>query len=121
MIYGIGIDIIEIARIDQAASNPRFIDRLLTVSEQADYHQLNTRSRQVEFLAGRWAAKEAYAKALGTGIGSQCSWLDISLSYAPSGQVTIQSPHFKGATFLSISHSRHYAVAQVVLEENTRI
>lgn len=117
MIYGIGVDIVSLTRIQKAWQQPKFAQRLLNDVEWQDYRQLSTEKRQVEFLAGRWAAKEAYAKALGTGIGANCRFHDITIRYSEKKQPQIESPHFEGQAFLSISHSEDYAVAQVVLEQ----
>src|SRR5690625_988867 len=70
MISGIGIDIVELDRMDEAAKRkPRFIDRILTENERKIYDSYDQARRKLEFLAGRFAAKEAFAKAAGTGIG----------------------------------------------------
>lgn len=69
MIVGVGMDIIDIDRIAQAyEKNNQFVNRILTGVELDMFNQLENR-RQMEFLAGRFAAKEAYSKAVGTGIG----------------------------------------------------
>ncbi|ELK48675.1 holo-ACP synthase [Halobacillus sp. BAB-2008] len=84
MIEGIGIDIIELDRINQSIKrNPRFVQRILTENEYQRYEMLNE-GRRVEFLAGRFAAKEACAKALGTGIG-KTGFQDIEISSAETG------------------------------------
>ena len=71
--------------------------------------------RKIEFLAGRFAAKEAYSKAVGTGIGKELSFLDIEIETDALGKPFIAKPDITG--FISISHSRDYAVAQVIIEE----
>lgn len=117
MISGIGIDIIEINRIRELAlRQKKFVDRILTFNEKKEYNQL-PHERQVEFLAGRYAAKEAFAKAYGTGIGKELSFKDIEICSLHSGKPIIVKP-FKEGVHLSISHSREYAVAQVVIEKN---
>lgn len=69
MIVGVGMDIIDIDRIAQAyEKNNQFVNRILTGVELDMFNQLENR-RQMEFLAGRFAVKEAYSKAVGTGIG----------------------------------------------------
>jgi holo-[acyl-carrier protein] synthase len=70
----------------------------------------------VEFLAGRFAAKEAFSKAMGTGIGKDLSFLDIEIAVDPLGKPVIVKPDVNA--HLSISHSRDYAVAQVVIESD---
>jgi holo-[acyl-carrier protein] synthase len=116
LIKGMGIDIVEIQRIEQISGRqPAFVDRILTTEEKAYYERLSSR-RKVEFLAGRFAAKEAYAKALGTGIGEHVSFQDIQIQYGEYGKPFIQSPDCKTAIHLSISHSEQYAFAQVIIE-----
>ncbi len=115
MIKGIGIDIIELSRIEKIVSRQRkLIDRILTENEKHTFEQLPER-RKIEFLAGRFAAKEAYSKAVGTGIGKELSFLDIEIETDPLGKPFIAKPEGKG--FISISHSRDYAVAQVIIED----
>jgi len=69
-----GVDLIEIARVEAAARRHgrRYLERIYTPAELAQAHELS------EYLAGRFAAKEAVAKALGTGIG-QVNWKDIEI------------------------------------------
>ncbi|SDK31072.1 holo-ACP synthase [Sediminibacillus albus] len=117
MILGIGIDIIELERMKKSIDgNRRLVKRVLTEKEQEVFFRLKSDARQVEFLAGRFAAKEAYAKALGTGLG-KLSFQDIEIIADEKGAPKIkveQLPQYK--VFLSISHSQDYAVAQVVIE-----
>jgi holo-[acyl-carrier protein] synthase len=116
MIVGIGIDIVELKRIDKIARRQiKFIDRILTPSEQEKYQSL-VGKRQTEFLAGRFAAKEAFAKANGTGIGQQLSFLDIVVENDEKGKPFISHPVQEGVQ-LSITHSAEYAVAQVIIEK----
>lgn len=117
MIKGIGIDIIELERIRKSMENPRFIDRILTEKEKESYLQLHNEARKIEFVAGRFAAKEAFAKAMGTGIG-KLSFQDIEVKNSELGAPFIESKQQSSMNiFVSITHSREYAVAQVVLEE----
>lgn len=118
MITGIGIDIIELNRIEEMiVRQKKFIDRILTTVEKADFEKLSDR-RKVEFLAGRFAAKEAFAKAVGTGIGKELSFLDIEVQSNALGKPLFSKPKSPSA-HLSISHSREYAVAQVVIESKS--
>lgn len=72
MIYGVGLDLVEIARImDTVQRQPRFPERILSEQELERYHNYTTERRRIEFLAGRFAVKEAFSKALGTGIGKK--------------------------------------------------
>lgn len=115
MIIGIGIDIVEIGRIKKMMEKQsKFVQRILTDREQ-DVLQALTGDRKAEYLAGRFAAKEAYAKAVGTGIGKDLSFRDIEIQKDERGKPFIVKPKQTGV-HLSISHSEEYAVAQVVLE-----
>ena len=120
---GIGVDIVEIARIEQAITRQgrAFIERVFLPSEQAycDGHRQPSRS-----YAARFAAKEAVAKAFGTGIGAHVAWLDIEVCRTEAGAPFVKLHGTAEATaaergitqiLLSLSHSEHYAVANVVL------
>ena len=118
MIKGIGIDIIELDRIEASlGKSDRLAARVLTASELGKYEELTNWRRRIEYLAGRFAAKEACAKALGTGIG-KLSFRDIEVTNDEKGapKLTVQGyDHY--IFLLSISHSKEYAVAQVVICE----
>lgn len=124
MIVGSGIDLVEIERIQQSMDRygGRFLDRIFTADEQA----YCLRKRQsAESFAARFAAKEAGAKALGTGISHGVGWLEIEVVRLPSGKPTLKyhgraaaiATHL-GATraTLSISHTGILAIASVLLE-----
>lgn len=115
MIKGIGIDIIELSRVEELIKRQqKFVDRVLTDNEKQRFAELSA-VRRTEFLAGRFAAKEAYAKAVGTGIGKELSFLDIEIETDEFGKPFIAKPMVNA--HVSISHSRDYCVAQVVIEE----
>ena len=126
MIFGIGTDILRIDRIEATYKRfgQRFVDRLLLPEEQ----QLFTMSKQpVRFLAMRFAAKEAVAKALGTGMGAGISFLQITVgrlaSGAPvvslSGRAKIRSEKLEiNSWHVSISDEKEFAVAFVVAENS---
>ncbi|WP_339230950.1 holo-ACP synthase [Oceanobacillus sp. FSL K6-2867] len=118
MIKGIGMDLIELDRIQASIDrNKRFIDRILTEKEKQTYLLLTSSKRKLEYIAGRFAAKEAFAKAVGTGIG-QLSFQDIDVRADDYGAPFIVVKGYDHLTiFLTITHSRDYAAAQVVLEE----
>ncbi len=124
MIRGIGTDIVEIARIAKALGRhgEHFSDYILT-----DHEQLESASRgdRDQYIAGRWAAKEAVAKALGCGFGAKCSWRDIEIRNNPAGAPEIILRDTALATmkerkirrfFISISHERGHAIATAVAE-----
>ncbi|MEV9503368.1 holo-ACP synthase [Bacillus safensis] len=117
MIKGIGIDIVEIDRLSRVLSRqPRLPERILTLSEQDVFRTLSEK-RQLEFLAGRFAAKEAFAKAYGTGIGQYLSVHDIDIQKDDNGKPFIKSEKAEGdQVHVSITHTKEYAAAQVLIE-----
>ncbi|RYG71872.1 holo-[acyl-carrier-protein] synthase [Lentibacillus lipolyticus] len=117
MITGIGMDIIELERIAASVKrNARFPDRILTAREKEQYLMLSSEQRRTEYLAGRFAAKEAFAKACGRGIGT-ISFQDIEVTRSDYGAPEIHVTGYEHAhLFVSITHSRDYAAAQVVIE-----
>lgn len=117
MIIGTGIDIIELARIKKLMDRqPNFIDRILTPPEKERFSSLSAK-RKVEFLAGRFAAKEAFSKANGTGIGKELSFQDMTIASTEKGKPYFVAPSLQeGKVHLSISHSEQYAIAQVIIE-----
>ncbi|GAE36894.1 holo-ACP synthase [Halalkalibacter akibai] len=116
MIIGTGIDIVEIDRITKVLERqPRFVDRILTSSEKETFFTLQG-TRKFEFFAGRFAAKEAFVKAIGTGISKSYSWLDIEVKRESSGKPILVVPGVTHQLHLSISHSKTYAIAHVLIE-----
>ncbi|HET7579388.1 MAG TPA: holo-ACP synthase [Bacillales bacterium] len=116
MIEGIGMDLVEIERIEAFLHRQtRLPERILTRAEQEIYENLKP-ARKKEFLAGRFAAKEAYAKAAGTGIGQQLSWQDIEIVSDEKGKPCMTVTEAVHHIHVSITHTRHYAAAQVVIE-----
>lgn len=115
MILGHGIDLQAVEAIRQAVEKrPRFASRVLTASELAVFEQLSGQ-RRYEYLAGRWAAKEAFAKAMGTGIG-KLKFLDLEVLADDKGAPYFSRHPFEGRVWLSISHSAGLAQASVILE-----
>lgn len=111
----LGTDIIEIERIQQALErNTAFADKILSGHELSLFTQMGD-SRQIEFLAGRFAAKEAYAKALGTGIG-KVKFTDITILPDEKGAPLITAAPIVDNVIVSISHSHHYATATVIMD-----
>ena len=124
MIYGVGTDIVSIDRIKDIISKNRdgFIKRVLTDHEQALFAN---KADSPAFCAKRFAAKEAFSKALGTGIGKEVSFQDLTVRNNENGK-----PHFipseklrlylltKGIkqAHLSISDESQNAIAFVILE-----
>ena len=124
MIYGIGTDLVEATRIARSLERygERFAKRILTDSEWLDY---SCSSKPVIFLANRFAAKEAAAKALGTGIGRGVSFQHIHIDNDENGAPILTFTDGAKARlellngrhgFISIADELHYAVATVILE-----
>lgn len=124
MIVGTGVDLIEIARVQRAMerSGGRLAQRLFTDLETAycDRHK-----NRYQHYAGRFAAKEAAFKALGTGWSGGVAWRDIEVQNAPTGKPSLVlygrareiGDRLRVVRIhLSISHSNHYALAQVLFE-----
>jgi|SRR5690625_510854 len=116
MIKGIGIDLIELDRIRKSIENSeRLVNRILTKNEYEIFQKLNSFNRKSEFLAGRFAAKEAFAKATGQGIGA-LSFQDIEILTNEKGAPYMTAKGYSDYdVFLSITHSRDYAAAQVII------
>jgi len=124
MIYGIGTDIVEVSRIEDSLARfgSDFARRILSEREMQDFSQSNTQAR---FLAKRFAAKEAFAKALGTGVRSPATFENIGVTHDDLGKPVLDlapllQAHLdaKGIRFqhLSISDEKMLAAAFVVLE-----
>lgn len=117
MIIGHGIDLQEISRIELAyQKNISFIDKVLTENEKKKFNSFVSFQRKMEYLTGRWAAKEAFSKALGTGIG-QLSFLDMEVLSDDNGAPILRQSVFSGKVHLSISHTASLAQASVILED----
>lgn len=117
MILGIGTDIVEVNRIKKVAERymDRFLNRIFTSYEQE--YCFKYKEPAIHF-AGRFAAKEAIAKALGTGFRSGLSWLDIEIRNDASGKPIVNfsksliaSSNDNSVCLVSISHCHEYATA----------
>lgn len=128
MIYGIGTDIVEVSRIEQSLLRygEAFAQRILNEREWLAYAQSKTQAR---FLAKRFAAKEAFAKALGTGLRTPATLSNIGVTHDDLGKPVFDlAPelqallHEKGIVqqHLSISDEKALAAAFVVLEKNAQ-
>jgi holo-[acyl-carrier protein] synthase len=124
MIVSIGIDIVEIPRIEEKLSqgNTRFLNRVFTVGE---IEYCEKRAGKFASYAARFAAKEAVMKALGTGWGDGVGWKEIEVFNEESGrpQINLNGRALEkfnqlGArrAHLSLSHSKDLAIAQVIFE-----
>ena len=126
MIHGIGADLVNIRRIEEALFRfgDRFLHRILSEQEVAEYAGTSQAAR---FVAKRFAAKEAFSKALGTGIGEIVGWHDVRVSHDELGKPSIQtSTALLGKLrarqithmHLSITDEAEQALAFVVLEKS---
>ena len=117
MIVGHGIDIEELASIQNAVKKREgFAQRVLTDKELKRFASLKGR-RQIEYLAGRWSAKEAFSKAMGTGIG-KLGFHDLEILNNERGAPYFSKSPFSGKVWLSISHTDQFVTASVILEED---
>ena len=117
MIVGHGIDIEELASIQNAVEKREgFARRVLTDKEMERFTNLKGR-RQIEYLAGRWSAKEAFSKAMGTGIG-KLGFQDLEILNNERGAPYFSKSPFLGNVWLSISHTEQFVTASVILEED---
>lgn len=126
MVLGLGTDMIEIARIEHSLCRfgDAFLQRVYTAAEIA-YCQAKKKTA-AESFAARFAAKEATAKALGTGISRGITWRELEVLRSPGQRPTLQL-HGRAADFaarrgirhlaLSLSHTRELAIAIVVAED----
>ena len=107
MIIGQGIDAQVISDVTRLAERrPEFIDVVLTPAER-EVFDVRKGKHQMEFLAGRFSIKEAYSKAIGTGIGSEAHWHDMEVLPNEAGQpVMVKHPKQRQAVaHISISHT----------------
>ena len=125
MILGIGIDIIEVARIQSSHEKfgERFLNRILRPDEIAYCLSYKTPG---PFLAARFAAKEAISKAFGTGIGAKLGWQDMEIGRRESGEPFVilhgngeELLQERGAriVLISLSHTQQHATAVAILEK----
>jgi holo-[acyl-carrier protein] synthase len=124
MIYGIGVDLVKMSRIREAVDRwgGRFYDRVYTAEEKT---LCLNKTNPVRFWAMRFAAKEAFSKAIGFGLRQGIRWRDIEVTHNVYGRPELvlhgraleacQEAGIKGS-FLTLTDEGDYAVAVVVLE-----
>ncbi|MBS1723618.1 MAG: holo-ACP synthase [Armatimonadetes bacterium] len=110
MIEAVGIDIVEVSRISEAMRDPRFVERILTQAERRP-------ELTAMYVAGRWAVKEAVAKA----VGPPLRWHDVEVLNDGAGRpfATVRASRLEPGSFrlhVSISHEKGHAVGMAVLE-----
>nr|WP_263315103.1 holo-ACP synthase [Mammaliicoccus sp. Marseille-Q6498] len=120
MIQGVGIDLVEINRIREwFLKRPAMAHKILTEEELQIFEAINLEDRKIEFLAGRFAVKEAFSKAMGTGIGKSYGFHSISCLPDSNGKPTIFCEGYR--VHASITHTKDYAEAIVMIEmENSK-
>ena len=130
MIFGIGTDIIRIARIEAALARngERFAQKILGPEELEKYRQRNAQValRGLRYVATRFAAKEAFSKAIGMGMRMPMTWRAVQILNAPSGKPqAVPSGALKDymdlhglSAQVSITDEADYAVAFVLMEKN---
>jgi holo-[acyl-carrier protein] synthase len=122
VIYGLGIDIVEIARVKEmlARWQHHFVARVFTPEEIT---LCESRANRASAFAARFAAKEAFSKALGTGVDKDFSWKDFAVGHQSNGSPKPVLSERLAARLqdvqihLSLSHSDQYATAVVILEK----
>ncbi len=127
MIYGIGTDIVEVARISDSIKQfgDAFAERVLASSGMESYLACNSKGIKARFLAKRFAAKEAFSKALGTGLRAPATFQNIVIAHDNLGKPLLALAEELDAALISknikhmhisISDEKNLAVAFVVLE-----
>jgi len=119
MILGHGVDVQSIEAVAAVvARQERFAATILTPAEMALYEQKKGK-HQNEFLTGRFSVKEAFSKAMGTGMSQGLGWHDLEIVTGPSGEpVFTQYPNkSKMCVHVSISHSADTVFSSVILEQ----
>ncbi len=125
MIYGVGTDIVSIKRIEDSLFRfgDRFLHRVLNEAEVAEYAKS---AQPARFLAKRFAVKEAFSKAWGTGIGIDVGWHDVAVGHDSRGKPLLNASAILGAKLaaqnissmhVSISDESEHAIAFVILEK----
>lgn len=124
MIFGIGTDLIEVERVEkQLTKDHGFKERVFT---PAEITYCDSKHHRAQHYAGRFAAKEAFMKALGTGWQEGVSFQDIEIVTAPNGKPElkihgktkeIMDSKYIQNMFVSLSHLSSFAMAIVILEQ----
>jgi len=121
-LFGIGIDVVEVERIESSMAEfgERFASKIFTAAERA---YCESQRRPAIHYAARFAAKEAVAKAFGTGIGKDLGWLDMEIARKDSGEPELVLSGVGQAyakekgiaeVKISLTHAHHYAAANAV-------
>ncbi|MBU0692201.1 holo-ACP synthase [bacterium] len=112
----LGIDMVEVDRISKHLHDDHFLNRIFTENER---YECEGRAKPEECFAARWAAKEAMAKALGTGIGKYLNFKDVEVINIPGKGPCIRMhghfAQFPMLTKLSLTHTRTTGAAVVMV------
>lgn len=122
-LIGIGIDVVEVSRVKSSLDEfgEKFLSRVFTEAERE--YCGRQKNPEIHFAA-RFAAKEAVAKAFGTGIGKEIAWLDLEILRRHTGEPMVELrgnakiyAEKRGVTqiMVSLTHAQHYAAANAVL------
>lgn len=116
MIIGLGSDLCDVRRIEQTLEKfgDRFVDRCFTPTERA---KSDRRAQRAASYAKRFAAKEACAKALGTGLNAGVFWRDMGVVNLPSGQPTLHLTGGAAARLAALTPPGHTAVLHLTLTD----
>ncbi|MBE5102246.1 holo-ACP synthase [Priestia aryabhattai] len=127
MIYGIGIDSVEIHRIESIYDKrpETLINRVLTISERKQFNDIKQKQRKMEWLAGRFSAKEAMSKAIGSGIGKTFDFQDGEIlnnhNEKPTFHLSEKTKSYLPSNIkihVSITHTKTTASSMVTIDEN---
>lgn len=118
MIYGIGVDIENIKKFYDFLNKENYIKRIYTKYEINELNKIKNKRRKVEFLASRYAAKEAMSKALGVGISNEFSFKDIEVVKNILGKPEVKYKNFN--VHISISHTKEIVTVFIVVENYNR-
>ena len=117
MILGVGSDLIDVRRIERTIERhgERFLDRIFTPLERA---KAEGRTRRVETYAKRFAAKEACAKALGTGLRAGVFWRDMGVVNLPGGKPTMHLTNGAARRLAEMLPAGHRAAIHVTITDD---
>ena len=122
MVHGIGTDMVLVARIEEAGTKygTRFLNRIFTEDERA---YCEAQKNKAQHYAARFAAKEAFSKAVGTGISGDTTWTSVEVVKHRSGEPFLRlhgnlaEKYAHHRLFVSLSHTTEHAIAMVVVEK----
>jgi holo-[acyl-carrier protein] synthase len=124
MVIGVGVDIVEVSRLSSALEGTKTMETRVFTEREISY--CHARKNKFQHLSGRFAAKEAALKALGTGWSQGIQWKDVEIVNDDSGRPAL---HFSGKakevfdqsgashSLVTITHSAQQAIAVVILEK----